>query len=263
MVLRDTRGLSFSAEQRLSHFPASPLLSLHWAFGDKGGLVSTDGQFHPFPASICISGSQQHPFASWFAGPVRAGMICFTADIARSVLGLVPAELNDRCVDAASVLPMALHPLLSELSTAFDAAQTLRVLSRHLAPRWQEQQPTVPIFTPLHRAGRHWVETVTIAARQWRNRYSPRQVERRVRAFSGRSLRDWQALVRTEAAFYAARHHHDSGIPLSLAALAAEEGFADQAHFSREVRRITGFPPGEFARRFHNDESFWLYRLWV
>ncbi|WP_019644204.1 hypothetical protein [Novispirillum itersonii] len=78
--------------------------------------------------------------------------------------------------------------------------------------------------------------------------YSERQAERRVRA---------------EAVFHAACDRHRSGAPLHFAALAAEEGFADQAHLSREVRRITGFPPGDFARRFAEDESFWLYRLWV
>jgi len=32
---------------------------------------------------------------------------------------------------------------------------------------------------------------------------------------------------------------------------------------TRTVRRITGFTPTEFARRFVEDESFWMYRLWA
>ena len=31
----------------------------------------------------------------------------------------------------------------------------------------------------------------------------------------------------------------------------------------RSVKRITGFSPTEFAQRFTDDESFWMYRLWV
>lgn len=50
---------------------------------------------------------------------------------------------------------------------------------------------------------------------------------------------------------------------VSWAALAQNEGFADQAHMTREAKRVTGFAPGEFARRFIEDESFRLYRLWV
>jgi hypothetical protein len=32
---------------------------------------------------------------------------------------------------------------------------------------------------------------------------------------------------------------------------------------SRVMKRMTGFAPAEFTRRFAEDESFWLYRLWV
>lgn len=47
------------------------------------------------------------------------------------------------------------------------------------------------------------------------------------------------------------------------AGLAQEDGFADQAHLVRATKRITGFSPMEFTRRYEQDESFWLYRLWV
>jgi hypothetical protein len=32
---------------------------------------------------------------------------------------------------------------------------------------------------------------------------------------------------------------------------------------TRTVRRITGCTPAELGRRFIEDESFWMYRLWV
>ena len=31
----------------------------------------------------------------------------------------------------------------------------------------------------------------------------------------------------------------------------------------RSVKRISGFSPTEFTTRFLEDESFWMYRLWV
>lgn len=39
----------------------------------------------------------------------------------------------------------------------------------------------------------------------------------------------------------------------SLKALAAELGFADQAHMSREVKRITGVQPGQMAKSFKRE----------
>jgi AraC-like DNA-binding protein len=77
------------------------------------------------------------------------------------------------------------------------------------------------------------------------------------------TLREWRMLVKTEGALFAGLQRHHAGLPLDLAALAHEQGFADQAHLSRATKRITGFAPAEFARRFVEDESFWVYRLWV
>ena len=85
----------------------------------------------------------------------------------------------------------------------------------------------------------------------------------RIKTFSGRSLREWQALVKTEGVYFAAMDRHAAGVPFDWAALAQDEGFADQAHFSRTAKRITGFSPSEFVERFVEDEAFWAYRLWV
>lgn len=53
------------------------------------------------------------------------------------------------------------------------------------------------------------------------------------------------------------------GQSFDWAAFAQDEGFADQAHLSRTTRRMTGFSPTDFAQRYVEGESFWMYRLWV
>jgi AraC-like DNA-binding protein len=45
--------------------------------------------------------------------------------------------------------------------------------------------------------------------------------------------------------------------------VAARGGYADQAHFCREAREITGRSPLELARELDSgDESYWIYRIW-
>lgn len=266
ILVRDTHRQNLSAAQRLSHFPASPLMSLTWSDGHDGGLVTRTAQapvWTPFGTSRLIGGSQSEPTVTWSPTDGRVGMLCFTADVARSLFGLDPVAVQDRFVAADTALDASWRPLLDALCAAADDASMLHALQTHLAPRWRALRREQPIHASLRRSGRHWVESLARRAREWASLRSTRQVERRIKDFSGRSLREWQSLVRTEGLFFAARERRDAGLGYDWAALAQEEGFADQAHLSRQTRRITGFAPGEFARRYEEDESFWAYRLWI
>ncbi|CAD5372708.1 AraC family transcriptional regulator [Rubrivivax sp. A210] len=266
VVCRDTRGLALSAAQRITHFPASPLLGLSWFQSTTSGLLARDAgtpRWQPFGAELVVSGSQSEPTTCWSPNEGRGGIVCFSADTARRLFGLDPAAVHDRFVDARTTLDASWTPLLEALLAAPDDAATLAALQQHIAPRWQALQGRPGVTPSLRQFGRHWVERLALQAHDWRRTLSPRQVERRVKAYSGRSLRDWNGLVRTEGVFFAARERHEAGLPYDWAALAAEEGFADQSHLVRATRRVSGFAPGEFAERFVHDESFWLYRLWI
>lgn len=266
IISRDTRGVPLSSEQRLTHFPASPLVCLSWFQEMDAGLVEDTNSapiWRPFGAPLVISGSQTLPNVSWAPSTGRGGMICFNPDVAQSLLGLKLGDIQDRFVSAHEVLDSTWRPLLDAICQADDDRATLEVLTRHLTPRWQQIHGRSSSAPSLSQLGRHWAQTVALKASNWSRTHSPRQVERRVKAFSGRSLREWQSLVKTEGVFFAARQRQEQGLPFDWANLALEEGFSDQAHLSRTAKRITGFSPSEFAQRFVDDESFWLYRLWV
>lgn len=266
IVCRDTRGFELSDVQRLSHFPASPLVCLSWYQGLDAGLVeqTDDGpMWRPFGTAVTLSGSQSRPTISWAPTTGHGGMVCFTADVAQALFELDLSAVQDRFVDARELLGEAWRPFLEALLDTDGDAAALAVLERYLAARWVALQGRSSVMSSLRQAGRHWVGRLAWQAHEWRRTHSPRQVERRIKAYSGRSLRAWQSLVKTESAFFAARERYDAGQPLDLAALAHNEGFADQAHLSRATKRITGFSPSEFAQRFIEDESFWVYRLWV
>lgn len=266
VICRDIRGASLSSAQRLSHFPASPLVSLSLFQDFEVELVERTAagpRWQPFGAAAVLSGSQSRPTVSWAPDAGRGVIVCFTADVAQALFGLRAEAIHDRFLCAHQLLDTSWWPLLDALLVAPDDAATLAALERHLAPRWRALQGRSTPLSSLGRLGRHWLEQMAWQAHEWRRTHSPRQVERRIKALSGRSLRQWQTLVKTEGVFFAARERQEAGLPFDWATLAQEEGFADQAHLIRASKRITGFTPSEFAQRYSGDESFWLYRLWV
>jgi len=262
VVGRDTRGLELDDAQRLSHFPSSPLISLSWYRDVDAGQVKGDGAWEPFGADCVVSGTMAHPTTTWSPTTGHGCMALFHADAARALFGLDLVRIQDRFVPAFAAMGREWTPLWEALRAGADA-DLVAVLERHLARRWQALRGRDTDQPSLRQLGRHWVERLAWQAHEWRREHSPRHVERRIKSFSGRSLREWQAIVRTEGLFFSARDCHETGRPIDWAALALDEGFADQAHMTRTVRRITGFTPADFARRFAEDESFWMYRLWV
>lgn len=67
--------------------------------------------------------------------------------------------------------------------------------------------------------------------------------EKRFRRAVGSSPKRFASLVRARHAIAA----HRPGV--SLAALAAQTGYFDESHLSRELRAMTGLPPGRFFDR--------------
>jgi len=266
VVCRDTRGFALSDAQRLTHLSATPLVCLSWFQDFDCGLVEQSPHgptWRPFGTAVTLSGSQSAPLTSWAPTTGRGGMVCFTADVAKALFALDLASIHNRFFRARDLLGTPWLPLIDALLRTNNDTAVLAALEQHLAPRWLAVRHHQPVMSSLRQAGRRWVDGLAWQAREWLQTSSPRQVERRIKAFSGRSLREWQSLVRAEGVFFAARDRFDAGHPFDWAGIAHDEGFADQAHLSRTAKRITGFSPTEFAQRFAEDESFWLYRLWV
>lgn len=265
LVARDTSALSLTSAQRLSHFPASPLVTISWFRGMEAGLIE-QGDHGPgwraFGASVVVSGTMSRPTVSWAPTTGSGYMACFNADAAHALFEIDLAAVQDRFVPVDQAIGPRFAPLWDALLASGDA-DLPGVLENHLAQRWQALQGRASAQPSLRQLGRNLVERLAWQAQEWGRIHSPRHVERRIKSFSGRSLREWQSLVRTEGLFFAARDRHEAGQPFDWAALAQDEEFADQAHMSRTAKRITGFSPSEFAERFVDDESFWMYRLWV
>jgi AraC-like DNA-binding protein len=79
----------------------------------------------------------------------------------------------------------------------------------------------------------------------------PETVSRGFRLAYGTSPASYRATARARAAFMAIRSSSES-----LAALAARVGFADQAHMTRAVVRLTGHSPGQWRANYENRSRF-------
>lgn len=136
VVCRDIRGTPLDDAQRLTHFPASPLMCLSCFQGFDVGLVEPTGggkSWRPFDSHVMVSGSQSAPTVTWAPGPGR-GIVILTVDVAQALFGLDARLLQDRFVPAREALDSSWWPLLDALRSAPDDAASLRALERHLAP---------------------------------------------------------------------------------------------------------------------------------
>lgn len=267
VVSRDTGGVMLSEAQRLSHFPASSFVSLSWHNNIGIGVFDRPEKGDPWKETnenVQISGSQSQPTVSWSAREGRGGMMCFTVSAAQALFNIDVTTIQDRSVCARQLLGDTWFSMLDQLVASPDDATMLETIKRHIVPRWSRRNHALSPVQSLRYAGSRWVDGLVSQAKLWQSARSIRQVERRVKAMSGRSLREWQLLVSTEKIFFEVAQDDQNALhSLDWAALALEAGFSDQAHLCRAVKRITGFPPAEFARRFVEDESFWIYRLWT
>ncbi|KAB2968752.1 helix-turn-helix domain-containing protein [Zoogloea sp.] len=84
-----------------------------------------------------------------------------------------------------------------------------------------------------------------------------RQFERRFLDSYGQPLRAYRRQLRFNRMLGGF-----GGEPGSWATLAADSGYADQAHLIRDVRRFTGHSPAALLRSVHSrDPAFWAYRV--
>lgn len=267
VVTRDTSGVMLSDAQRLSHFPASSFICLSWHSNIGIGIIERQEKgvsWKLFDENVQISGSQSRPTVSWSLRGGRGGMMYFTVSAAKELFNIDVTSIQDRSVSARQLLGTTWFDMLDQLVASKDEATTLKIINHHISPRWSSKQHASKPVQGLRYAGLRWVDGLVSQAKLWQSSRSLRQIERRVKAMSGRSLREWQLLVSTEKVFFDAAQDDQGALnSLDWAGLALDAGFSDQAHLSRTVKRITGFPPAEFARRFIEDESFWIYRLWT
>lgn len=244
---------------RYNHSPATPLCTIAWFIEGEGELVVPAG-LPPAPAPVraVFAGPQTQPTTSWNPGPVRLFMAMFYPQALQAISGIDIASCVDRWAVMDEVLGQQWQPLSTAILAAPDDAARVLALEAFLAPLWLAARPKGP-----GAASGDWVRHLAWQAADTALGRGVRNLERRIKARAGQSMRSLLRLRRAEQSFFDAREQALGG-GVNLADVAAQGGYADQAHLSREVRDITGHSPGKFLRLLESgDESYWIYRIWV
>lgn len=261
---RNTLGLSLGEAQRFNHFPATPLCSVCWWFTGEtemlapGAVATLEAPRTPVPARMVFCGPFSRPSISWNPGPVHGMMLLLMPDAVQQMTGLDIAPWVNRMVPVAQALPPAWEAMCQAVWKAPNDDARVRCMEDFLDPLWQAARPVRPLG--LHRYA-DWAQSVALRAALSGPGRSLRQIERRIKHWTGQPMRELRGLGRAERSFFEAMAAEEEG-RLTWADVAAQSGYADQSHLCRESRRVTGFSPQELRWRILHDEGFWAYRLW-
>lgn len=219
-------------------------------------LPDGDGPWRPMPDWV-VFGPRTRPVTSATLEPIRCATAIFYPDAFALLTGVAPGELQDRDEPAGAWLPPAWDEWPAALrERAGDEAAQRAWIEQWLAARWQEVRPR------WNRSLGHGLRQIArrgLAATVRALGVGERQAQRQFRSSVGLTPVQARRLVRMNEAVYALRD--GGGDSTTLAELAAELGYADQAHMARELRALTGLPPSRLEERIESDSEFWPYRL--
>jgi AraC-like DNA-binding protein len=194
-------------------------------------------------------------FAAQRLGAVRlrrnAAIDCLGVRLRPEASGLLGAEVlrrsRERIVDLATIDP-ALSRGLRAASTTFvagDASKLERLLARRCAAHDIDATVAQAIVLIRDGGGQRRIDSVARATR-----IGVRSLQVRFRRAVGLTPKEFSRLMRLQAMLRAL----DAG-NAALTDVALDHGFADQAHATRELRRVTGLAPTRLRAALRKDRD--------
>lgn len=244
-------------QPHLNRFPAMVYCSITLILDGAVALAAEEGGARAL-SGLLVSGPRTRPVTSVSLAPVRSLSAILYPDAFALLTGIAPARLQDRDEPAAGWLDAAWEAWPQALrERAGDEAAQAAWIEAWLAARWQDRRVNwnPALGESLRRIASH--DGVSETARTLG--VGERQAQRRYREQVGVTPAQARRLQRMNEAVYALRDPHASRE--TLAALAAQLGYADQAHMARELRELAGLPPSRLEAHIATDRDYWPYRL--
>ncbi|PHV27597.1 AraC family transcriptional regulator [Janthinobacterium sp. BJB426] len=259
-LVRDTTGCApLPPVQRLNRFPAAPMCSIIWTVaGDveaaAPGLSLRDVRM---PTAL-FGGPRSYPLVSYNPGPVHSFVVMLYPAALHALTRVSMDALLDQFRPLDALFDADWLALSDAVLAAPDDAVRVGLVEDFLAPRWALARKGSDVSAG---AVQDWVRRLGVQAASTGLASSARNIERRIKAWAGQPMRTLRRMRRAEQLFLDERGAILQGTA-SWSDVAASGGYADQAHFCRETREITGLSPTELARAIRDDESYWIYRVW-
>jgi len=197
---------------------------------------------------------RQGPVVTRSRGDIVYFGVSMYPDAFAAAFGVSPQEIDGQFLDADEVLSPQGIALFDAIGVAATDAERSALFEEFLETHIAGFK--VSLWTAAIRAGMRI--SVNVLARLLN--VGPRQTIRRTRDALGVGVADLRKFARGEAAFNELNARLEASQDVSLADIAAQVGYADQAHLSRECKLVTGRTPGEFLRELEEEESAWIYR---
>jgi AraC-like DNA-binding protein len=249
---------------RFARYPADPALrgvvESYWTLDVErppatvtvlpDGLIDVTFVVGPRPAAY-VTGAVSSPQRYVHDRPVALLGLSLEPGTAPAVLGVEVAALPDGWTPLAEIAGPVADELAARVAQEPPGQPRLALLDTFLAARLRragrppDDRVSSALAAVVARAG-----DVDVARLAHESAASPRHLGRLFDAWVGVGPKRFARIVRVQAALR--RLIAEPGA--DLAALAAELGFADHAHLTREVRDLTGEPPSALARRLRADD---------
>jgi len=258
-VTRNTLEADLALDERRNQFPPTPTCIITWVIRghdtriDMSACASTS---HP-RIPVVFSGPHTQPSVSDNPGPVQLFSVLIYPDAIRALTGLDISLHLDRYSQFCDVFDGHWQEMAHSVLEAMNDGERLRLIENFLVPRWQAVQPT-ELTSPSQ--FHDWSHGIARRAADKNRGLGDRQVDRRIKSWTGQALRQLRGIGRAEESLFHARKRIDAN-NLKWSEVAAKSGYSDQAHMCREFRRITGLRPKDFKKMITH-ESYWLYQVW-
>jgi AraC-like DNA-binding protein len=255
---RSTVGCGLQGRALENRFPATSFISLHWFMAGSVELLSIDDRQAPpalrQPLPRRLLSGKSRPIVSRNVGDIAYFGVSMYPDAFTAAFGIAPSVLEGRFADADQLLAPAGVALFDAVAAAPTHEARIAVFEAYLAEHAGGFR--VSLWNDALRAG----SQVSVGLMSSLLKVGNRQTIRATRQVLGVRVADLKKFARGEAAFGELQARQEAAEPVSLADIAAQAGYADQSHLSRECKAVTGMTPRQFMRDFEGDESVWIYR---